>query len=176
MTLSESHFRSCLMKKISEIEPTLRQLYIDQVNRRWGQLYNLEKEWHEKAWKYLFLTNSGGAVAMLSFMSSYSDYSLRWLLSLGLSIFVLGVIVVGICIAIRYHQIAFLFKKYKEDANKFLADGCTWQYVLEEDERRVTPRPIDIFWGNFWPYSSFACFISGSLIGGYALIIANLWK
>jgi hypothetical protein len=162
------------MKKISQIEPALRQPYIDQINQRWGQLYSLEKEWHEKAWKYLFLTNSGGAVAMLSFLGGYSDYSSKWLLSVGLSLFVLGVIVVGICIAMRYHRIAFLFKKYKEDANNFLTDKSSWEDVIQADEARVSPTKLGSIWGNFWPYLSFACFIVGSLVGGYALITANL--
>ena len=162
------------MKKISQIEPAQRQIYIDQVNHRWGQLYHLEKEWHAKAWNYLFLTNAGGAIAMLSFLSSASlNESSKVFLNIGLSLFVFGVAVVGICIAKHYHHLAFLFKKYKQDANKFLADQCAWEYVTEEDNKRVTPTCWGLFWGYFWPYLSFVSFIAGCLIGGYALLATS---
>jgi hypothetical protein len=146
-----------------------RQWYADKVDRRWGQLYHLEKEWHAKAWKYLFLCNSGGAIAMLSFLGTKALPLSLWL-KLGLSSFVLGLIVVGICIALRYHSLANLFQKYKEDANNFLLNKLSWEELVERDTQRVKPTCWKVFWGNFWPYLSFFLFIIGCLIGGYALL------
>ena len=110
---------------------------------------------------------------MLSFLGSYSDESSKLFLNIGLSLFVLGVIVVGFCIAKHYHHLAFLFEKYKEDANKFLADECAWEAVIEADNKRLFRTCWRVFWDNFWPYLSFFCFIAGSLIGGYALLTAS---
>jgi hypothetical protein len=158
------------MTNFSEIEPGSKQFYIDRVNQRWGQLYHLEKEWHAKAWKYLFLSNSGGAVAMLGFLASDKVKTLGLFLKLGLSSFVLGVIVVGVCIALQYHWMAYLFREYKEDANNFLANKLSWENLLEKDNKRTTPTCWKTFWGNFWPYLSFFLFVAGSLLGGYALL------
>ena len=44
----------------------LKKHQIEYINLRWKQLYDLEKERADQAIKYLFLTNSGGAVTVLS--------------------------------------------------------------------------------------------------------------
>jgi len=158
------------MKKFSEVDPTLRQSIIDQINQRWRQLYELEKEWGEKAWKYLFLTNSGGAIAMLSFLSAYKESTHIILLKLALVIFVFGVFLIGIGIARHYHYLASLFLSYKEDANNFLIDKTSWEVLTERDAKRTKATCWSTFWNNFWPYFSFTCFIVGSLLGGMALL------
>ncbi len=61
------------MALYSQLDPATKEVINAQINRRWGQLYELEKEWGEKALKYLFLTNSGGAIATLSFLGAAEE-------------------------------------------------------------------------------------------------------
>lgn len=56
-----------LVDKCSDFDPETREYLFEHSKRRWGQLYQLEKEWSERGLNYLMLTNSGGAVAILSF-------------------------------------------------------------------------------------------------------------
>ncbi|MES2013917.1 MAG: hypothetical protein V4445_09205 [Pseudomonadota bacterium] len=157
------------MTKLNELEATTRQNSIDYLNQRWKQLYELDKEWAEQAWKYLFLTNSGGAVAMLSFLGAYKENSHIIFLKAALVCFVIGVFLVGICIARMFHHINNIFKLYRVDANKFLTGEICWMDLTKNDEDRTSPSPCKKFWNNFWPYSSFFCFIIGSSLGAVAL-------
>ncbi len=51
------------MEKYSKTEPDIRNQRIDHLNTRWGQLYNLEKDWGERAVRYILMTNSGGEIS-----------------------------------------------------------------------------------------------------------------
>jgi len=83
----------------SKQDPAIRQSLNGQIKQRWGQLYELEKEWGERALKYLILTNSGGAIATLSFLgASPSAINMRGAKTF-LFLFVLGVFLVGVSTA-----------------------------------------------------------------------------
>ena len=56
--------------KFSETPKELRDERVEHINTRWGQLYELEKESGHTALSYLFITNSGGAVATLAFIGT----------------------------------------------------------------------------------------------------------
>jgi len=58
------------MEPFSKQDPALRKILGGYINQRWEQLYELEKEWGERALKYLLLTNAGGAIATLSFLGT----------------------------------------------------------------------------------------------------------
>lgn len=150
---------------LSQMDPITRQNNIDHLNQRWRQLYELDKEWGEKAFKYLFLTNSGGAIATLSFLGAAKDLSYLPCLKLALVAFVLGVVLVGASIARTYHNISSLFKHYRNDANNFIKDSVSWEFLIAEDENRAKPS----VWMYIFPYLSFICFIVGSITGGYSL-------
>lgn len=61
------------MAPYSQLDQATKDALNAYINRRWGQLYELEKEWGERALKYLFLTNSGGAIATLSFLGAAKE-------------------------------------------------------------------------------------------------------
>ena len=54
------------MELFSKQDAAVRHSLNGHITQRWVQLYELEKEWGERALKYLLLTNSGGAIATLS--------------------------------------------------------------------------------------------------------------
>ena len=56
--------------KFSSYPQEFKNNQVNIINQRWKQLYELEKEWADKATKYLFLTNSGGSIAVLSYMGA----------------------------------------------------------------------------------------------------------
>ena len=149
----------------TQMDPVTRQNSVEHLNQRWRQLYELDKEWGERGIQFLFLTNSGGAIATLSFLGAAKDTPNLICLKFSLMAFALGVFFVGISTARTYHRISFLFRSYQDDANKFLKDLVSWEYLIEEDNKRTKPS----FLQYIPPYSSFVCFIIGCILGGYSL-------
>ena len=151
---------------LSQMKDPQRENSINYLNQRWRQLYELEKEWGEKAVNYLFLTNAGGAIATLSFLGAAKDAIYLPCIKLALVTFVLGVIFVGVVTARAYHHMQNLFVGYKKDANKFLQDSVSWEHLSDEDDLRVN----SMCFQYLFPYASFLCFILGCIFGGYGLL------
>lgn len=148
----------------SKFDPAVKDQINVHINRRWEQLYKLEKEWGEKAIKYLFLTNSGGAIATLSFIGASKEFS-SYCAKAALFSYLLGIIFVGISTALTYRHLSTLFEKYKLDAEKFHCDHITWKDLNDEDRKRALRSKVDYA----CPYFSFFCFVFGSSLGVYAL-------
>jgi hypothetical protein len=153
------------MENFSKLDPAVRDRFIGHIDRRWRQLYDLEKEWGERAFKYLFLTNSGGAIAMLSFLGAY-DKALNLVgTKIALFLFVFGVFLVGISTAKTFHYFSRLLKEYTLGVHDFYSDKISYDHLIEEDKKRVKVSFMD--YGI--PYASFACFVGGSIAGAIAL-------
>ena len=153
------------MAKLSEVDPGTRETLLNHINRRWGQLYELEKEWGEKAIRYLLLTNAGGAIATLSFLGASSQALNRPSAKVALLFFVVGVVLVGIGTAKQFHHMSGLFKAYKQDVEHYFADRITWEHLNDQDRARAKLDFIDYA----VPYTSFGCFIGGCVAGAIAL-------
>jgi len=139
----------------------LQKFRHEYINRRWSQLHALEKESAERAIKYLLLTNSGGAVAVLSFMGSSEKARASLCVWFALLLFGIGVILVGIYNAWFYHRVSGLFESWKKDANNFYAGKVNWDFLTEEDDKRSAPSKFGYIIG----YSSFIAFIAGCVLG-----------
>lgn len=153
------------MDKFSQLDQIVRDRLISHINQRWRQLYELEKEWGERALKYLFLTNSGGAIATLSFLGAYDKALNLAGTKIALFLFVFGVILAGISTAKTFHHMSRLLKEYKQGVNHFYGDKISWEYLTEEDEKRAKAS----FWDYAIPYASLACFVGGNVAGAIAL-------
>lgn len=155
------------MALFSKQDPAVRQSLNAHINQRWGQLYELEKEWGERALKYLMLTNSGGAIATMGFLGA-SPAAINMLgAKISLFLFVLGVFLVGVSTARIFHQMSRLFSAWKVDVKHYQADKITWEHLQEQDNNRS----VDDFWDYAIPYTSFACFIGGSISGAVSLFL-----
>lgn len=147
----------------SQLDQATKEFLNEHINRRWGQLYELEKDWGERALKYLFLTNSGGAIATLSFLGAAG--LINGGAKLALLLFVLGLVFTGIAIAKTFHHMSSLLKAYKQGVEDFQSDKITWIVLVDSDKVRAVATWLDYV----IPYSSFFCFIAGSAAGAYAL-------
>jgi hypothetical protein len=58
-----------------------------------------------------------------------------------------------------------LLKQYKESVEDLYGDKITWIALAEADKKRAVATWLDYA----IPYSSFICFIAGSVVGAYAL-------
>ena len=157
------------MESFTKLTSEQQAQFIARVNTRWGQLHALEKEWGEKVYKYLLLTNSGGAIATLSFLGTSSKaldmVSARW----ALLAFVVGVLLTGVALAHRYHRFAGLFWDYRADANKYFKDKLPWETLVEQDNDRSNKRGG---WALILPYACLSAFWIGCIMGGVSLLRA----
>lgn len=154
------------MEKFSETEISVRNQRIDYINQRWSQLYELEKESGDKALKYLLLTNSGGAIATLSFLGA-SKFAIEMLgVKAALFLFMLGIFLVGISAAKQYHHMSKLFKSWKWDTNRYFRDEIDYDTMNKNDDDIA----VEDSWDLAIPYSSFACFIFGCVAGSASLL------
>lgn len=151
--------------KFTDMPEVAQRQTIDFVNARWAQLHKLEEDWGEKVYKYLLLTNSGGAVALLSFLGSGKAPDILWA-KVALASFVTALVVVGIAVARIYHRMAFLYTQYRNDAASFFTGEIERSQLYERDEGRSRK---DSFWATLLPYTCFGLFIFGCVTGAYAL-------
>ena len=158
------------MELFSKQDAVVKQCLNGHINQRWVQLYELEKEWGERALKYLLLTNSGGAIATLSFLGASPETINLLGAKIALFLFVFGVFLVGISTAKTYHHMSNLFAAWRIDVNNYYSDKVTWEHLQEEDKKRAT----ESFWDYAFPYISFGCFIAGSISGAISLFISLL--
>jgi hypothetical protein len=152
------------MALYSQLDASTKEVINAHINRRWGQLYELQKEWGEKALKYLFFTNSGGAIATLSFLGASKELNGIGA-KVALFLFILGLVLTGISTATTFHHMSGLFKQYKESVEDLYGDKITWFALAEADKKRAVATWLDYA----IPYSSFICFIAGSVVGASAL-------
>jgi len=153
--------------KFSEMKDHYRNSCVSYIEQRWEQLNGLEKEWGERSLKYLMLTNSGGAIAVLSFIGASKASGLS--VKVSLILFVIGVILVGISTAKQFFYMSGLLKGWKKDVQRFYNDEVDWNDLLNQDEERVKVK-----WVVYAiPFASFACFIIGSIAGGLGLLCAS---
>ena len=149
----------------SQLQPEHRKQQVDYINQRWSQLYDLEKEWSDRAVNFLFLTNSGGAIAMLSFIGAAGG-KVHQLVVWGLCIMLVGLIFVGLLIAVVYHQMSGLFEIWRKDVREFFGDRISLEKLYEDDNSRARNSLLNLIFG----YGSFICFIVGIVLGVAGLI------
>lgn len=152
------------MALYTQLDSATKDIFNTHINRRWGQLYELEKEWGERALKYLFFTNSGGAIATLSFLGAAKELTGAGTKA-ALLLFVLGIVFAGISTAKTFHHMSGLLKQYKQGVEDFYADKITWVALTDADKSRAVATWLDYA----IPYLSFFCFIFGSSAGAFAL-------
>lgn len=146
-----------------EHDPLVHESRRNLIDARWKQLHTLINEITNDGIKYLFLSNSGAAVAMLAFIGNSktaSEESWPWAM---LFCFVLGLIGVGILHLARYHTTDWLYKGWRYGVNNYYSEVIPWEELLENDEKKV----IRIQYILIIPYVIFSIFIAGVGIGGY---------
>ena len=117
----------------------IQQYRFGYISARWLQLNGLTKDWTDKAVSYLMLTNSGGAVAVLSFMGA-SD-KVREMIGprIALGCFALGVICTGFLVAKQFHRFEKVFVGYRKKAQEYLGNQIEWGVLTSNDNNRVKP-------------------------------------
>jgi hypothetical protein len=92
--------------KYSEIKqkfPDFDKLISNYIADTYKRYYENYIRCSDKVWTFLFTTNAGGAIAVLSFIGS-SNITKSILPILSLCFYATGVILVGVLMALAYHR------------------------------------------------------------------------
>jgi len=131
------------------------------IDERFDQLIGLSKDAVERALKYLFLANAGGAAATLSFLGAVPAMRLQWAPKVALTFFVLGLILVGVHAAIWVHYSESLYRNFRGDVTEFYDNRLAFNEVAAADFTRSQ----NTKWLYIVGYVAFACFIAGAATG-----------
>ena len=151
--------------KYQETNERRLKLNIEYIDERWDQLSNLSLDLINNGIKYLFSINAGAAVAILAFIgSSEAVRVLKWPWY-SLTLFILGLVLVGIINFVRFHLVEFIYKHWRADVLKYYDNNICFDEIIENDNQRS----YKFSWLFLIAYFSFFCFL-----GGTALIAVNV--
>lgn len=115
----------------------------------------------DAAINYLFLSNAGGAVAVLSFVATTAGGKNLQSPLVALGFFSLGLILVGVIKAYRVHYFTRRSIAWSSGADRFFAGDVDWEGLNAAYSKAATEAR--------WPYcvacASFACLALGGGIG-----------
>lgn len=141
-------------------EPQIKR-QISHIENRWKQLNTLLTSIVSDAIQFLFLVNSGGCIAILTFIGTVeSARQLDWPWYV-LGIFFFGLICVGLFHAAKYHAVNWIYTGYQKDVSRFYMDEIDSEELSDLDDKRVNKSG----WIALFAYVSFICFIAGGAVG-----------
>ncbi len=153
------------MELYSQMEKEVRDRIEEFVRYRWEHLESMRSSLEDHAIKFLFGTNAGGTAALLAFIGSTSFVPPTSVISLAL--FILGLLLTGLGIALGYNRIARLQTGWNDDAADMFAGKMEWTSMLQGDKKRLKERAP----GKVLAWSAFACWILGTTFGFASLVL-----
>ena len=136
----------------------------EYINKRWKQLNELAKESTESCINYLFYCNGGGIIACFGVMSRQEIQCMFWVKLCG-SLFLLGLIFVGILRVIYLNHIVRLQDNWIDKADEhFFKQKISFHTLNKLDKAIVDDGRIPLY---FLGYTSLAFFVSACIIGIY---------
>jgi hypothetical protein len=121
------------------------------IDERFDQLIKLSTDGAEQAAKFLFLSNTGGAAATLSFLGAVESIRSQYAPKVALGLFVVGIIIVGVQMAIRVHHAEGLLSNFRHDVIAFYGEQIKWKTLTDED----LARSEKVAWIFITGYASF---------------------
>lgn len=158
------------MSDFSNATPEQKNDYIRSINQRWGQLHTYENKWIDNIAKYLFAINTGGAVAILTYLGATACTPTKnttgpvW----SLFFFILGIISVGLFSARMFYVFEGIFKHWRNDTKAFFEGTLNWHELHKRDDKRSESCCIDYI----LPWSAFLAWILGVGVGLYNFLSA----
>jgi len=138
------------------------------TKERWMSLNRLVEEYTNQATRFLFFSNSGGAVAVLSYLGVAKENSLSPNLKITLGLFVAGIILCGITIVLLFHRFSGLLDNWSSLTEKFYENELDYFEMLEKDKAKYSKTA----WGWVTGYGSFIFFVFGVIIAIWPIIFS----
>jgi hypothetical protein len=152
--------------KHSETPGNLKAFRTNYLDKRWAQLNGLVGDYADGVIKYLFLINSGGVVAIMSFMGTSIDIRNNFQVKSALFLFGVGILLVGCLKIFLYHKVEWIYKNWRKNSHNYLNDKIGWNKLIEDDNERSFSNTKAYLIG----YGAFFAFLIGSGFGALGLI------
>lgn len=130
-----------------------------------SQIIQAVDYWADLGVKYLLYLNAGGAIVIVAFMGASSSFRGMVGSKLSLLSFILGLITVGIIVAVGFYRMALFLRSLKENNDKYLSNEIDWEDLLENDSKRLRPNK----WACLFGWGAFMMFNLGVILGFISL-------
>ncbi|HEY1892362.1 MAG TPA: hypothetical protein VGG63_18345 [Steroidobacteraceae bacterium] len=136
------------------------EIRAQRIGSRLDHLWKLTESTEANFSKFLLLGNTGGAVATLSFMGTAAELRRMAGPRLALCLFVAGVIMCGITLAVRAVAVSDTYIRFLADAEEFRKGDISWDELVTRSsptEGRTMLRVLAAL--------TFSCLIGGAVAG-----------
>lgn len=155
------------MKYPEEDGPTKKFRY-ESIRERQTEFYEARKEYGLEILKYLFLTNSGGAIAVLAFIGTQQNRTAPGAIG-ALILFSTGLLLLGIARICYFFSLNLTFLSYVDLSEKYFKGEIFLEELVDDNDKRTKWK----FWEFALPGLSFLCLVLGSIVGGCSLWFKN---
>ena len=124
-------------------------------------LWDMQWKSIDEAVKYLFLVNSGGAIAVLGYLGTDSTKIHAPWAGMAVVLFCLGIVFVGVIRFMLFHRSRSLFESLRQELKACAKGEMKVEAVSSKDEERSEARIREILCG----YAALSCFILGPICG-----------
>jgi hypothetical protein len=149
------------MPKLSEMDLPMRQQVLAELRTHLELLREQHNDHVAHARKYLTLTNGGAIVATLAFLNSQPGATNSVWVWVSLGLFLVGLIAVGVLIALTYVAGNRAFLNWLDDFDRFHRDEVELGVMFARLNAITRPR-INVAAMSGW--ASFGAFIIGSIL------------
>jgi hypothetical protein len=147
--------------------PEEQQHVQSYINERWSQLYGLVKAATSEAFSFTFLTNAGGAIAVLGFMGASEIARSSAGAKTSLLLFALGVVSAGLLRLFYLRHVTGMLNSWASDAKRFYADQISEEQMDSDDDVRTNGWLLKAQYA--FGYAAFLLFVSGCVAGYISL-------
>jgi hypothetical protein len=116
------------MTKLSEFKPDERPSRLNYVEEHWTTLRNARENTLSRATNYLFVLNTGGLLASLSYITSNTNTAN---IRTSIVLFSLGILFSALHAALDYYLVEHNFFKYRKNVNKLYGDKLDWEAFVD---------------------------------------------
>jgi amino acid transporter len=146
--------------KFTDMPDSLQVGSNQDIGRRFNGIIGIWNYWIEHCVKYISFTNAGGIIAVLTFMNSKNIRAVSWS-GLALSLFVIGLILVGILIARMFGFMKKNHDNIKTYTREFYKGEITWGEFITKADKLTETKMAAVWLG----WASACCFFVGLIIG-----------
>lgn len=146
--------------KFHEMPEELIAYANSQIGLLFTQITKVWDYWLEHCVKFVSFTNAGGIIAMLTFMNSRNIGFLSRA-GLALSLFAVGLILVGIFILYMFLRFKLIYEKTEQDIDGFYSSKIQWGQFAKNVKERKKFHKLALWLG----LGSATCFFIGLVIG-----------
>jgi len=125
----DNYLKGSSMTKFNEFDEKERQSNIQYVDECWAMLRNAREGSLTRATNYLFVLNTGGLLASLSYIASDKGVAD---IRCSIIFFSLGIFFSALHAGIDYYSIEYRFSKYIENVNKLYRKELDWEDFIDD--------------------------------------------